>query len=153
MTSSVAGGAPDAPNDAPAPLAVVACHGELADGLVSAVAQITGQGGRLVPLSNRGLSPAELEARLRAAVDAGPVRAVFTDLPGGSWTMAARRVQRDHPGLALAAGVNLAALLEFVCATAAPDADAAATVARALDRGRASLVAIPVPASAAGGGR
>jgi mannose/fructose-specific phosphotransferase system component IIA len=68
--------------------------------------------------------------------------------------MAARRVQRDHPGLALATGVNLAALLEFVCAAAAGDEpgrappaadETAATVERALDRGRASIVALGGP--------
>lgn len=140
------------------PVAVVAAHGDLAAGLVSAVAQITGHGALLAALSNRGRGAAEIEAELRALVDSAPVRAVFTDLPGGSCTMAARRVQRDHPALALATGVNLAALLEFVCAATAEagaePADAAATVARALDRGRASLVAFapPAAASAPGGG-
>lgn len=162
MTSSPApDGAGEAAPDAgaPAPLAVVACHGELAAGLVSAVAQITGREALLVPLSNRGRSPAELDALLRAAVDAGPVRAVFTDLPGGSWTMAARRVQRERPELAVAAGVNLAALLEFVCAAGGREPaegssgeGTGAIVTRALDRGRASLVALGVPAAASGGG-
>jgi PTS system N-acetylgalactosamine-specific IIA component len=166
MTSSADAGSADAGGGGPAgaagaPVAVVAAHGELAAGLVSAVAQITAQGGLLAAMSNRGRGPAELEAELRALVDGAPVRAVFTDLPGGSCTMAARRVQRDHPGLALATGVNLAALLEFVCAASAapPDAAAdpgetAATVARAPPGGRASLVAFgtPGPAGAAAGG-
>jgi PTS system N-acetylgalactosamine-specific IIA component len=151
MTSS----APDPGADARpvGPVAVVAAHGDLAAGLVSAVAQITGQGALLAAMSNRGRGPAELEAELRALVDAAPVRAVFTDLPGGSCTMAARRVQRDRPGLALATGVNLAALLDFVCSAvaaedtdpaAAPDATAA-TMARALDRGRASIMTLGAP--------
>jgi PTS system N-acetylgalactosamine-specific IIA component len=156
MTSS-GGGAPDAPNEpeapngAPAgPVAVVAAHGDLAAGLVSAVAQITGQGALLAAMSNRGRGPAELEAELRALVDAAPVRAVFTDLPGGSCTMAARRVQRDRPDLVLATGVNLAALLEFVCAAGAADPPATPdVVTRALERGRASLATLGGAPSAA----
>lgn len=147
------------------PVAVVAAHGDLAAGLVSAVAQITGHGALLAAVSNRGRGAAEIESELRALVDASPVRAVFTDLPGGSCTMAARRVQRDRPALALATGVNLAALLEFVCTAAgeaagAEAADTATTIARAIDRGRASLItlgagAVPTaaaPASAPGAG-
>ena len=137
------------------PVAVVAAHGDLAAGLVSAVAQITGHGGLLVPLSNRGLGPAEIEGALRAAVAGASIRAVFTDIPGGSCTMAARRVQRDRPDLALAAGVNLAALLDYVFAVGAEPADhdaavahaavAHAAVAHAVERGRASLVTLGVP--------
>lgn len=146
MTSS------PAPAD-PGPLAVVAAHGDLAAGLVSAVAQITGQGALLAPMSNRGRGPAELEAELRALLAAAPVRVVFTDLPGGSCTMAARRVQKDHPGLTLATGVNLATLLEFVCAagSAPNDAQPAEVVSRALERGRASLVTLSAPAEAPAG--
>jgi PTS system N-acetylgalactosamine-specific IIA component len=161
MTSSPPPGAGGAGGAEPpaAPLAVVAAHGDLAAGLVSAVAQITGRGHLLVPISNRGLGPAEIEARMRAALDAGAMRAVFTDLQGGSCTMAARRLQRERPGLSVATGVNLAALLDFVCAAdgrAAPaGADAAddpvrADVARAVERGRGALAACAPPAPANG---
>ena len=91
MTSSPE--SPDAARPA-APVAVVAGHGDLAAGLVSAVGQITGRGDLLLPMSNRGLGPAEIEAALREALASGTVRAVFTDLSGGSCTMAARRVQQ-----------------------------------------------------------
>ncbi len=156
-----------APGD---PVAVVAAHGDLAAGLVSAVAQITGRGHLLVPISNRGLGPAEIEAAMRAALDAGRVLAVFTDLQGGSCTMAARRLQRERPELSVATGVNLAALLDFVCAVdaravgAAPAAGdeaaradvAQADVAHAVERGRGALAACPPPklpaAPAAAGG-
>jgi PTS system N-acetylgalactosamine-specific IIA component len=155
---------------------VVAAHGDLAAGLISAVAQITGRGGLLVAVSNRGLGPADIEAALRAEVADGRVRAVFTDLQGGSCTMAARRLQREMPGLSVATGVNLATLLDFVCtvgarADAAGDAsaDAAAVaavaatpadVARAVERGRATLAtagappapAPPAPAAPSAGG-
>jgi PTS system N-acetylgalactosamine-specific IIA component len=150
------------PDDGPAasaPAALVAAHGDLAAGLVSAVEQITGRGALLVPLTNRGLGPAEIEAALREALDAHGVRAVFTDLSGGSCTMAARRLQRERPELSVATGVNLAALLDFVCAVDARAAVAAgaaapdplpADVARAVERGRGALAACapPTPAPA-----
>lgn len=137
---------------APPAAAVVAAHGDLAAGLVSAVDQITGRGALLRPLSNRGLGAPEIEGALRAALDATGAGAVFTDLPGGSCTMAARRLQRERPALAVATGVNLAALLEFVCAVdagagAAPDAGGPAPlVARAAERGRASIAVPAAPA-------
>jgi PTS system N-acetylgalactosamine-specific IIA component len=163
MTSS-----PDAGPATSAPAALVAAHGDLAAGLVSAVEQITGRGALLVPLTNRGLGPAEIEAALREALDAHGVRAVFTDLSGGSCTMAARRLQRERPELSVATGVNLAALLDFVCtvdgrsamtaggaAASAGVADPAAPdplpadVARAVERGRGALAACaPPPAPA-----
>lgn len=164
MTSSPNDTAPAPPA---APVAVVAAHGDLAAGLVSAVAQITGRGDLLLPLSNRGLGPAEIESALRTALAAGPVQAIFTDLSGGSCTMAARRLQRERPALSVATGVNLAVLLDFVCAMdartavdcapAAPGADDAVSlgpvVARAVERGRGALVTctppVPPPAGAA----
>lgn len=166
MTSS---GGEDAPaSDTPnasfgGPVAVVAAHGDLAAGLVSAVAQITGRGGLLVPVSNCGLGPAEIEGALRAAVAGASVRAIFTDIPGGSCTMAARRVQRERPDLALATGVNLAALLDYVFAVGAESgaepgvesagnmAAAGDAVAHAVERGRAALVTLGTPNAASHG--
>jgi PTS system N-acetylgalactosamine-specific IIA component len=51
--------------------------------------------------------------------------------------MAARRLQRERPGLSIVTGVNLAALLDFVFGTDGGDADA---VAHAVEKGRAALV-------------
>jgi PTS system N-acetylgalactosamine-specific IIA component len=149
---------PDAPVAAPAaPIAVVAAHGDLAAGLVSAVAQITGRGDLLLAMTNRGLGPSEIEARLREVLDTCGVRAVFTDLQGGSCTMAARRIQRERPELSVATGVNLATLLDFVCTVDArsaggsggPAADGvtAGDVARAVERGRATLATSAPPAA------
>ncbi len=123
--------------------AIVAGHGDFAAGVVSAVVQITGRDDVFVALSNRGLSAQDVERVMREAAAAGPVSVIFTDLPAGSCTMAARRLQREHPGLQLVTGVNLAALLDFVF-TDAPDAGVAA--AEAVDKGRKAL------AVAAGGG-
>ncbi|HEX4935912.1 MAG TPA: hypothetical protein VFV33_22180 [Gemmatimonadaceae bacterium] len=127
---------------ASAPRAIVAGHGDFAAGIVSAVVQITGRDDVFLPLSNRGLSAQDVERQLRECVDrpvgegAGPVMVVFTDLPAGSCTMAARRLQRERPGLAVVTGVNLAALLEFVFSEA-PDASAAAM--EAAEKGRKAL--------------
>jgi len=97
------------------PRAVVAAHGDLAAGLVSAVETIAGRGDRLVALSNAGLAPAALDEALRSALASSGARIVFTDLPAGSWTMSAARVARADPGLVIVTGVALPTLLTFVC--------------------------------------
>ena len=114
--------------------AVVAGHGSFAAGLVSAVDQITGRGAELATLSNRDLGGAEIEERLRDHVESG-VRVIFTDLPAGSVTLAARKIMRDHPELSLVTGANVAVLLEFVMG----DADDAGAPARAVEKGRQAL--------------
>ena len=130
------------------PRAVVAAHGDLAAGFASAVGQITGRGDALVPLTNRGLSGDDLERVLREALDASGARHVFTDLPGGSWTIAARRVQRADPTVVLVAGVSLPVLLAWL---GAPDGDESA--ATAAEKGkRAMLVVGGAAAPGAAGG-
>src|SRR5690606_25641170 len=74
--------------------AIVAAHGDLAAGLLSAVRAVTGQEAIFRPLTNTGLDRVALETLLREAVLESGARVVFTDLPGGSWTLAARRLQR-----------------------------------------------------------
>ncbi|MCU0615802.1 MAG: hypothetical protein MUD17_01780 [Gemmatimonadaceae bacterium] len=101
-------------------VAVVAGHGDYAVGMLSAVEQITGRGSAFVPVSNRGKSPAELEAELAAQLDATGARVIFTDLPAGSCTMAARRLQRARPDVVLVTGANLAVLMEYLFAAISP---------------------------------
>lgn len=120
--------------------AVVAAHGDLASGLVSAVEQITGRADTLVALSNRGLSAAALEELLRETLG-DDVRVVFTDLPAGSWTMAARRVMRGRDDLLLVTGVNLAVLLDFVLR---PDTTHE-SVEHAVEKGRSAIVLTGAP--------
>ena len=55
----------DADGAALVPRALVAGHGEFAIGIVSAVEQITGRGGVLVALTNRGLGADEIVRTLR----------------------------------------------------------------------------------------
>lgn len=120
------------------PRAIVAAHADLAAGLVSAVERITGRGAMLAAMSNVGLGAEEMEAFMRARIGDG-IRAIFTDLPSGSWTMAARRAMRGSEEVVLVTGVNLAALLEFVMRDDLAPADGArACIERA--RGAISLV-------------
>lgn len=128
--------------------AIVAGHGDLATGLLSAVSQITGRDDVFVGLSNRALSAQDVERLLREAVDAHGAGVIFTDLPAGSCTMAARRLQRERPDLVVVTGVNLAALLDF---TFSESDDAAAAAGGAVEKGRASL-AIAGANPARGGG-
>ena len=55
--------------------AIVAGHGALPDGLVSAVQQITGRGDVLIAFSNAGLGREEIEAGLRERLTAHGVSA------------------------------------------------------------------------------
>jgi N-acetylgalactosamine PTS system EIIA component len=117
------------------PRAIVLAHGEMAAGLVSAAQAITGNSGVFLPLSNQGLDAAGIADQLAAAVQLG-VRVVFTDLPAGSTTMAARRVQRGHPELVVVTGASLPMLLDFAFATT----DAADAARAAAERGIASVM-------------
>lgn len=110
------------------PRAIIAGHGGFAAGMVSAVAQVAGLGGLYVPVTNTGLSPAALEAALRTAMTESGVRIIFTDLPAGSCTLAARRIARSEPGVVVIAGVALPTLLSFACGS-----DLATATARGRD--------------------
>ncbi len=119
------------------PLAVVAGHGEFASGMVSAVQQITGKGALFRTVSNAALDARALEDVIRTALRESGARMVFTDLPAGSCTMAARRVARDMPTVGVVTGANLAMLLEF-----AMGGDGA-TVERLIAKGHASIAGAP----------
>jgi PTS system N-acetylgalactosamine-specific IIA component len=151
----------------PEAVAIVAGHGDFAAGIVSAVAQITGRGALMVPITNRGLGAADLEALLRDAASSARVRVIFTDLPAGSCTIAARRLLRERADLRLVTGANLPAVLDYVLGAdgghaAAPeeaDREAAQRLTHAVERGRGALMQVgapgmtpPAAAAAAAGG-
>ena len=119
--------------------AVVAGHADFAEGVISAVAQIAGRAEVFLPLSNRDLSAKDVEREMRALVDQPNVTTIFTDLPAGSCTMAARRLLRERPDLVLVTGANLASLLEFVFSE---QSNAAETARYAVERGRTALATI-----------
>ncbi len=119
------------------PRAIVAAHGDLAEGLVSAVARVAGAAAaaRLLPFSNANLGGVELVDALRCELVASGAIVVFTDLPAGSCTIAARRIARESPGLAVVCGANLPMLLAFVMASSiAPD-----TWRQAVAKGQAAM--------------
>jgi N-acetylgalactosamine PTS system EIIA component len=115
--------------------AIVLAHGSLATGLVSAAVAITGDASLFRAMSNDGLDAAGLTAALADAVALG-TRVVFTDLPAGSTTMAARRVQKTQPELIVVTGANLPMLLDFAFAAEPPEV-AARTAA---ERGKAGVL-------------
>lgn len=116
--------------------AIVAGHGDFAHGVISAAAQITGRGEIFSGLSIRGLAPDEIEREMRARLDGSGARVIFTDLPGGSATICARRVMRDRPELVLVTGTSLAVLLDFACRDGL---DPVAAARHAADKGRESV--------------
>lgn len=127
-------------SEAPPTRGIVLCHGTLAEGLVDAVRRITDlEAGALVAMSNAGLSPEELSARVREEVAGGPA-VVFTDLPSGSCGFAARRLCREKGDVVVVSGVNLPQLLDFVMHRTLPLDQ---LVPRLLDRGRAAICCAP----------
>ena len=128
-----AGAGPDQPR------AIVVGHGEFAGGLVSAVGQICGMADKLVVLSMMGMTPEDIEGTIRDHLARTGAHVIFTDLPAGSATIAARRIVKDTPGLVLVSGVNLATLLDFVFSTDVSPTEAARAAA---ERGKASLIVV-----------
>ena len=93
---------------------VVVSHGSLAEAMVAAVRRIAGDGAdALIPVSNEGKGPDDLQSEILEAVKGGPA-VVFTDLGAGSCTLAARMTCKDSASLAVITGVNLPMLLDFV---------------------------------------
>ena len=125
--------------------AIVAGHGTFAEGMLSAIEQITGRSDLFIGVTNRDLSAADVEQLMRDRLGTSGATVIFTDLPAGSCTMAARRIQRERPELAVVTGVNLATLLDFAFHDDAGDVHA---VEHAADKGRASLVVTGGPRGA-----
>lgn len=122
---------------------VVLCHGDMARGLVEAVQHITGlERDALVPVSNRGLAPDEMGARVRQALGDGPA-IVFTDLQAGSCGFAARKLCFGRKDLYVISGVNLPLLVDFAMHR---ETALSELVPRLLETGRRGITATePVP--------
>lgn len=123
-----------------APVAIIAAHGDLAAGFVTAVEQITGRGDLFLAMTNAGLGAAEIERALLELIDARNIRVIFTDLPAGSCTIAARRVLAARPGVVLVTGASLPLLLDFMSHEELAPAEAAS---HAVDRAVRSLTTVP----------
>ena len=126
------------PSGAP-PRAILIGHGDFATGLLSAVGQICGMRDAIAGLSMVGLTPEDIEATLRSQLASTGARVIFTDLPAGSATLAARRIVKDDPSIVLVSGVNLATLLDFVFNASGTPSEAARAAA---ERGKASLIVV-----------
>jgi N-acetylgalactosamine PTS system EIIA component len=118
---------------------VVAGHGEFAAGLISAVQQISGVGSVFHGISNASLSASELDAALHHALVTTNASVVFTDLPAGSCTIAARRLGRELPDLVVVTGTNLPMLLDF----ALKRADGEGSMERVAGKGRDAIAVMP----------
>ncbi|HEX7049567.1 MAG TPA: hypothetical protein VF188_05095 [Longimicrobiales bacterium] len=114
---------------------IVLAHGTLAQGLLDAVRRITGVEGALVAVSNEGLAPEALVREIERHIG-GATTILFTDLPSGSCSFAARRLCRDRPELTVISGVNLPLLLDFVMHRQLPPEE---LIPRLLDKGRAGI--------------
>ena len=122
--------------------AIVAGHGDFAAGMISAVDQITGRGGVFVPMTNRDLSVDDITNNLASLIDHTGAAVVFTDLPAGSATVAARRVQRARPDLVVVTAISLPVLLDFVFQGDLAAADAAR---HAVEKGHGALAIVGLP--------
>jgi mannose/fructose-specific phosphotransferase system component IIA len=94
--------------------AVVAGHGRFAEGIISAVAQVMGEGHGLVAVTNADRTPEGIEQAIHEALDRTGATVLFTDLPAGSCTFVGARLARSVPGLRVITGVSLPMLLSFV---------------------------------------
>ncbi len=121
--------------------AIVAGHGDFAAGMLSAVEQITGRGSVFVGMTNRSLGAADVHAQLARLVDAHQARVIFTDLPAGSCTIAARRLQKERRDVIVVMGANLAALLDFAFA----EETTVLAAGHAAEKGREALSVVGPP--------
>ena len=110
---------------------IIISHAAVAEALVEAVGQITGEREALVAVSNDGCSLGALRERLEQAVGSGPA-VVFVDLPGGSCLQASATYMHTHANVAVVTGVNLAMLIDFVYHR---DAEPEAAARRAAESG------------------
>jgi mannose/fructose-specific phosphotransferase system component IIA len=118
---------------------VLVGHGDMPQGMVDAVARITGQTDALAAVSNTGRSPDALAAEIERLVGSDAAL-LFTDLQSGSCGIVARRLQQTLPRLIVISGVNLPVLIEFALNRSRPVAE---LVPRLLQRGRAAIGCVP----------
>ena len=131
----------------PEPRAVVAGHAEFATGVMSAVNRISGKAEVFRAVSNEGLDARGVEEAITAALKAHGASVIFTDLPAGSCTMAARRIARLNSSVAIVTGATVAMLLDFALGEGASEAD----LRRACERGRESIIVYPASGGAGAG--
>lgn len=126
-------------NNPSAVRAIVAGHGDFANGMISAVDQITGRGNVFLAMTNRDLGVDDITRHLEELLDQTGAGVVFTDLPAGSCTVAARRVQRTRTDLVVVTAISLPVLLDFVFQG---DVNAADAARHAVEKGHGALAIV-----------
>lgn len=101
--------------------------------------RISGKNDVFRAVSNEGLDARGVEEAIAAALKAHAATVVFTDLPAGSCTMAARRIARLDSSISIVTGATVAMLLDFALGTGASEAD----LRRAAECGREAIVVYP----------
>jgi PTS system mannose-specific IIA component len=95
--------------------ALLVMHADLASALLRAAERVTGPIEGVGVLSNEGLSGAELERRIGAAVAGWPAGGlVLTDFWGGSCHICGSAALRGHGQVVLITGINLPVLIDYV---------------------------------------
>jgi mannose/fructose-specific phosphotransferase system component IIA len=89
--------------------AIIIGHGDLPKALIDALYTITGPQEGIIGISNRSCSMVNLKQNITDELKSFNKAVVFTDLPGGSCTIACRSLK-----IPVVSGVNLPMLLEFV---------------------------------------
>ena len=112
------------------PGVVVAGHGDFAAGMRDAVERVAGAQERLATVSNHGLDAERIVAVLVEAVDRVRADVIFTDLPAGSCTLAARRLAKTRGNISVVTGANLPMLLDFLLTGRTGSAGAAVAAAK-----------------------
>jgi mannose/fructose-specific phosphotransferase system component IIA len=114
---------------------LLVAHAGFGEGLLEAAEAILGSRPQLDTLSNRGLSPAELERRIGEWLETHPGPAlILTDLGFGSCCQSARRITRGRHDVGIVSGVNLPVLLAAL--RSREHDDLAALLRHVGDRGR-----------------
>ncbi|MGH7549128.1 MAG: PTS sugar transporter subunit IIA [Gemmatimonadota bacterium] len=96
---------------------LIVAHGDLAEGLLSALTRVAGAQESLWALSNEGLAGEALLESVRSILDekAGDREVfLFADLDGGSCGRVCHRLLEEGRVRAIFYGVNLPLLIEFV---------------------------------------
>ena len=104
-------------------LAIVICHGDLANSLKNNVKQLFGEVNQLHTFTNTDKSIEilfqEIQETLALHQDFTPI--FFVDLRGGSCWRVAKQLSKDHADRFVLSGVNTAMLIQFLTKSAELD--------------------------------
>ena len=93
---------------------ILLSHGNLAEEFKNTINEIMNTEEDVVSISNNGLSLLETMELLESKIDEDNDFLIYTDFPGGSCFMAARKVALKRNNLEVVSGMNLAMLTSFI---------------------------------------